>query len=744
MKALIYSITIALSIVYNASSQTVTGTIIYHDASMGGMEMPVSFASVYWLNGTSGTTADVDGKFTLPHPDSAGVRFIVSSVGYRTDTLAAMYDKPMKIILEKAIKLKEVVVTDNQLSYVSTKAYNQLNIGSGELKLAACCNLGEAFQTTPQIDVSTTDAVSGSRQIQLLGLTGNYTQILIENTPQLFGLSKSFGLDYIPGPWVESMQLTQGVGSVLNGYDGLNGAINVELKKPNKKEDFFINLYGNSFGRYEANINSSLQLNSHWSTILLAHADETSNMIDANHDGFMDMPSGKQIHLGNRWLYVEEPNKGYMVHVGFDVLSQQKFGGQMGFNTNENPNSSTYYGISIKTEREAGYAKIGYISKENSYVTSGLILSAYNHQQDGYFGRTAWNAKEQNFNAKFIYQTIINNTNNIIRVGASFLYDDEKENLIFNDFHYSINYPVLQSVPGGYAEYDFTGKAFTAVVGARGDYNNNYGFVFTPRGFIKFNLTKSTTLKLIAGSAFHQPDIISENASLLASSRKWVIQQALNPERAINVGAAFQQNFSINSHDGDFIINGYHTWFNDQVIVDLNADPTKVLFYNLNGSSFADNLLVQFDYSFIKNLNMKLAYRYNNVQEQEQNGLAKKTFVVQDKFYAGLDYTTKNKHWKVSCNWQYYGQQYLPYTLSNPEEYRTSGKAPAYQILNAQITYILKAFELYVGGENLLNQTQKQVIVNSKNPFAEYFDASMVWGPVTGQLFYAGLRFSLK
>lgn len=744
MKTKIISIIIVLITLLlgtDSKSQTVTGTVLYNDETMGGMEMPLSYAVVVWMNSNSGVTADDKGNFTIFHPDSLGKTLIISFVGYRKDTIAADFDKPMKIILEKSLTLKGVTVTDDQLSFMSTKAMNQLNIGSGELTLAACCNLGESFQTTPQVDVSTTDAVTGARQIQLLGLTGNYTQILIENTPQLMGLSKTFGLDYIPGSWIESMQLTQGVGSVSNGYDGLNGSINVEMKKPNKKEDLFLNFYANNFGRTESNVDASLKLSNHWSTILMVHGDDNSDKMDKNHDGFLDMPIGNQIHLANRWLYVQNDTGGIQFRFGFDVLSQNKTGGQMSFKASDNPLTSPYYGISIKTMREAGYIKLGYVSKDASYKSSGLILSGFNHQQDSYFGRTSWNANEQNFSAKYIYQSIINNTNHVIRMGASYLYDNETAHLSFLN-EPTINNPIYQSVPGAFAEYEFTGKKTTVVAGMRGDYHNQYGFIYTPRGFIKYNFTKKTTLKLLAGSAFHQADIISENASLLASSRQWIIQETLQPEKAINTGAAFQQTFKIDNHDGDIIVNAYHTWFNNQVIVDLNADPTKVLFYNLHGNSYADNLLVQMDYSPIRKLNLKAAYRYNNVKQQEESGLTEKTFVVQTKFYAGVDYTIDD--WKFSTNWQYMGPQYLPNTQSNPENYRIPVTSPAYQLLNGQITYHYNHYDIYIGAENLLNNTQRQVIVNAQNPFNEYFDASMIWGPVTGRMFYAGIRVNLK
>jgi hypothetical protein len=251
-------------------------------------------------------------------------------------------------------------------------------------------------------------------------------------------------------------------------------------------------------------------------------------------------------------------------------------------------------------------------------------------------------------------------------------------------------------------------------------------------------------MKLLAGSAFHQPDIISENASLLASSRQWIIKEPLKAENAINTGFAFQQNFSIDKHEGDIIVNGYHIWFSNQIIVDVNTSPDSVEFYNLHGKSYADNLLLQLDYSLIKNLNLKAAYRYNNVKQQEQTGLIEKTFVVQNKFYAGIDYTTGNKKWKYNVNWQYYGPQYLPNTQLNPEQYQISTTSPAYQLLNSQLTFIYKGFEFYIGAENILDQRQEQVIVDSKNPFSNYFDASMVWGPVTGRLFYAGIRFTVK
>jgi outer membrane receptor for ferrienterochelin and colicins len=734
----LFCIAVLLLIYYTGHSQTVTGVIVYNDKTMDGMEMPLSSATVSWLQSSVGTYTDDNGKFTLFHPDSLSKKLIITYVGYVSDTIDADFTTPMKINLKPSITLHQVTIKDNSTTYISTKPINQLTIGSGELLKAACCNLGESFETTPAVDVSYSDAVTGQRQIQLIGLNQTYTQLLIENVSQLNGLAKTFGLDYIPGSWIESMQLTQGVGSVVNGYDALSGAINVELKKPTSPEELFVNLYGNSFGRFEANLNSAHKIDSNWSTILLVHADDNSTKLDVNNNSFLSMPLSKQLHLDNRWLYTS-PH--IQLRFGVDFLTQNIVGGQVNFNPSSDFLTSPYYGVEVNTTRESGYMKLGYLFPDKKYKSMGLILSAFNHSQQSFFGRTTDTASEKNFSANYIYQTIIGNTSNTIRFGGSYFLDNENENVNFFNGQSNLNLSIYQSVGGAFAEYSYTGVKFSMVAGLRGDYHNDYGSIITPCLFLKYAITKTTTFKLSGGNAFNEPDIITENFPLLASSRQFIITQPLLPDIAWNFGGYLQQAFSFGPQTGILSAELYHTYFIHQVIADEDVSPSEVLFYN--ASSFATSALIMLQYEPLKNWNILLAYRNNNVQQMESGVMTEKPLAARDKYHISTDYTTANERWKFSVIWYLMGVQRLPNTSQNPADLQLPPYSPVYQMLNAQVTYSLKHFDIYAGSENILNQTQANPIVDPSNPFGQHFDSSITWGPIMGRIFYIGIRLKI-
>ena len=131
-----------------------------------------------------------------------------------------------------AHELKNVVVKATNGVKAKSRVDNTELIGRGQLIRAACCNLGESFTANPSVDVSYSDAATGAKQIKLLGLSGTYVQMLTENVPNLRGASLPYSLGYVPGPWMQSIQVSKGASSVKNGYESTTGQINIEFLKP--------------------------------------------------------------------------------------------------------------------------------------------------------------------------------------------------------------------------------------------------------------------------------------------------------------------------------------------------------------------------------------------------------------------------------------------------------------------------------------------------------------------------------
>lgn len=616
----------------------------------------------------------------------------------------------------------------------------------GELLKAACCNLSESFETNPSVDVSYNDAVTGSKQIQLLGLSGNYTQLTVENLPGPRGLATPLGLNSIAGPWIESIQLTKGVGSVANGFESIAGQINVELKKPESAERLLANVYVNDLGKTDLNLNLAEKLSPKWSTALLLHDDFLQNKnLDFNKDGFRDLPTGNQLSMVNRYKF--DNSKGLLAQFGVKVLNDQKVGGQTAFNPDIDKNTTNYYGLGINTKRYELFGKIGYVFPQQKYKSIGLQMAAIDHQQDSYFGLTTYTAKQKSFYSNLIYQSIIGTTIHKYRTGLSFQYDNYDENFK------GVMYQRKELVPGAFFEYTFTPtESFSAVVGMRADYNSLFGSFATPRLNLRYEPIKGTVIRASFGRGQRTANIFAENNSVFVSARQVSIittdaekAYGLNPEVAWNKGISIDQKFKLFAKDASFSIDFFRNDFNSQVVVDVE-NAREVKFYNLAGKSYSNSFQAELNITPINKFDIRMAYRYFDVKTFYSGQLLDRPLIAKDRAFLSFDYATDNG-WKMNYTITYNGKKRLPNTSANPVPYQLETYSPEFFNMNAQIT---KSFgsklpmDIYVGAENLGNYFQQNAILAANQPFSQYFDASMVWGPITGRMFYLGWRMKIK
>lgn len=712
-----------------------------------GIFNPLQGASIVWQGSATGTTSDSSGVFSIRH-ETGNSRLVVSYAGYVSDTLTVTDMKELKIILGSGKQLREVVVS-SRLKSTYLSALNPIRtqvMTERELFKAACCNLSESFETNPSVDVSFNDAVTGSKQIQLLGLSGIYTQLTVENLPGPRGIATTLGLNAIPGPWVESIQLTKGIGSVANGYESIAGQINIELKKSNSGEKLFANVYVNDFGKTDLNLNYSTTIGKKWSTALLLHDDFLTNAkIDFNKDGFRDLPTGNQFGLVNRWQY--EDGKGLHSEFGIKLLNEQRTGGETLFNASKDKFTTNHYGLGINTYRYEGFAKIGYVFPEKKYKSIGLQLAAISHRQDSYFGLTRYDAKQQNFYGNLIYQSVIGNTNHKYRTGFSFLYDHYDESIFVLN-----NFKRTEIVPGAFFEYTFTHtEKFNVVAGLRADHNNLFGFFVTPRIHVRYEPVKGTTIRLSAGRGQRTANIFAENNSVLVSARQVSILNAapgkaygLDPEVAWNKGVSVDQKFKLFKREGTLSLDYFRNDFSNQVVVDLEKS-NEVRFYNLDGRSFSNSFQAELNLEPLKKLDLRLAYRYFYVKSTFSGNELQRPLIANNRAFANLAYAISG--WKFDYTVNFIGSKRIPGTQQNPLQYQRELVSPNYILMNAQITKTVGKkypMDFYIGSENLGNYFQDNVIVAADQPFGLYFDASLVWGPVSGRMFYLGWRYKIK
>ncbi|MCF8275150.1 MAG: TonB-dependent receptor [Flavobacteriales bacterium] len=736
MKKIILLAAMQALIIVNVRGQSMNGHV--HEEGENG-HSPLIGASVFWLGTTIGTATDVNGEFTIENPKALPAKLVVSFVGYQSDTiLVKNAKKEIEIHLQQSVQLSEVTVTERQAgsSFKLLDPVIAESINSHELGKAACCNLSESFETNASVDVVFSDAVSGARKIQMLGLDGVYTQIQAENVPLIRGLSSNYGMGFIPGTWIESIQIIKGPGSVSNGYESMVGQINLEYFKPDQAEKLFVNVYGNVGGRLEANVQSGYVFNEKVGMNINAHASTVLRENDMNKDGFLDIPRSQQYNLLNRWKFSGKHVEGQIVIHG---LYDNKIGGQVGFRPANGIETSLPYGIQITNRLANIHTKTGYSVPTVNDMSVAIITNWRYHDQHSYFGLKSYDGVQKTANANLIFLKGWKSDKHSVKSGASFNYDNYAE--AFNDSTFGRE----EIVPGIYAEYTFRVKEkFSAVAGFRTDYNSKYGWFYTPRLHLKYNPTDKTVLRLTGGRGYRTTNVFAESSTLMASSRKVNILENLNPEISWNYGFSASHQFKILGRPASVYASFYRTDFENQVILDLDAGAQTVNVYNLKGRSYSNALQADVTYEPIKRFEIKVAYKWNDVWTNTDGQLQRRMLTKQHKFLTTLSYATNFNKWQFDLNATVNGPARIPSTASNPEQYRLEEKSPWYPILNLQVTKRFKWFDLYVGAENLTNFRQKNPIIAADDPYGSFFDASLVWGSSMGINPYLGLRYRLK
>ena len=634
------------------------------------------------------------------------------------------------------------------------KTTNTTVLSSKELLKAACCNLAESFETNPSIDVNFSDALTGTKQIKILGLTSPYLLIAEENIPSVRGASQAYGLSFTPGTWVESIQITKGAGSVINGFESISGQINTELIKPIKDIPFFLNFYGSTDARFEINTHLNKKISDKLATSLFIHGNNRLSKNDMNNDGFLDNPLGNQINILNRWQYTNA-EKGWVSFLNFRYMNDEKQAGQLDFNPKTDKFTTNFWGSEINTQRFDFSSKIGYVWPEMPFQSIGFQNAYNSHNQESYFGFREYNIKQDSFYSNLIFNSIISNTLNKFSTGLNFTSDQYQEFVNTNDYSRKDN------SFGAFFEYTYDNTDnFSIILGGRIDYQNRMGVFATPRLHARYNPWKDGVLRFSAGRGKRLANIFAENQQLFGSSRKFNISNSssverlggaygLNPEIAWNYGFGFLQKFPIFNMDSDFSIDVYRTDFQNQVVVDLFQTAQQVDFYNLNGKSFANSLQLEFNLEIIQHLNLRTSYKFYDNKTDYNSGSFQRPLQAQNRFFANLEFEThikeKGQQWKFDYTFNWIGKQRLPVTTSNPIQDQLSFFSPSFSLMNAQITKTFTSlFEIYIGAENFGNYTQKKAILGADNPFGTSFDTSILYAPVFGQMYYAGLRFKVK
>lgn len=746
MKSILYFILIIP--VFCFSQNQIRGMVM--ESNEKNEPIPLFGANVYWLNTAIGTTTDYDGNFTIPYK-ATYEKLVISYVGFKTDTLIINEPKKVHHLLQTTSSLDEVTLTSRKQATAKSylKAANTFIVSSKELLKAACCNLSESFETNPSIDVNFADAVTGTRQIKMLGLTSPYILIATENIPSIRGASQAFGLSFIPGTWVESIQITKGAGSVVNGFESIAGQINAELVKPTTDDRLFVNLYGASNQRLELNTHLNSKVSDKWFTGIYLHGSSNNKKHDVNDDGFMDMPIYNQINIMNRWQYIDN-EKGVVSFFNFKFLNDEKQTGEVNFNPKTDRGTTNAWGSEIDTRRYEFSTKFGYVNPEIPWQSIGVQAAFSHHKQDSYFGLNQYDIEHNSLYTNAIYNSILGDSRSKFKTGLNYTYDHYNELVNTTDFGRT------ETAIGVFFEYAFDNlNDLNITAGIRVDAHNLLGTFITPRLHARYTPWEKSALRVSFGRGKRSANIFAENQSLFSTSRSINIIDnggdiyGLDPEIAWNYGVSFLQGFNVFGRKADITFDYYKTDFKNQIVVDYE-NPQEVSFYNLKGVSYANSFQIELNYNVFTRFDLRLAYKYYDVQTQYGLDKLEKPLVPKNRFFANASYETMpkeglNGQWKFDATYNWLGKQRFASTTSNPIEYQLSPYSPTVGTLNVQITKVFSPkFEVYLGGENITNVRQDNPILDADDPFGPYFDTTFVYGPIFGSNYYAGLRFKIE
>ena len=662
-------------------------------------------------------------------------------------------------------RIEEVQVVQRRKPVVKSRvsAFDTEKITADQLCTAACCNLSESFENSASVDVAYADAATGAKQIRLLGLSGTYVQLLTENTPGIRGLAQSFGMEYIPGPWMNSIQVSKGTSSVINGYEAMTGQINVEFLKPQTSDHLTVNAMLNRETHAELNLTGAWDVDEKCATGLFVHGQGMGLEFDHNKDGFMDMPKNYQANVMNRWYIKSGDYTGQVLVRG---IYDRRLAGQTSETRKQlEQEGKAPYGIDLRTRRIDGFVKNGYVFDHERNMSIGIIAAGSYHSQTNDYGPKTWDASQANAYLNAIFQTNFENPEldpednheHKLSAGLSVNYDRYNESVNVLNWASVSN----EVTPGIFAEYTYMYKEkLTLLAGIRADYSTRYGFFVTPRMNIRYSPFEWWTLRGSVGLGYRSPNVIADNAGYLVSNRQWKLPTHIAQERALNSGATMTFYIPIGKKELQLSGEYYYTQFFDGVIVDIDRDPHAVYLYNMRDNkplqSFAHNWQVEASMEILRGWNMTLAFRYTDVRQSTfntaLNAFQEREKPLQNRFKGIIttSYQTPLKKWQFDFTAQFNGPGRMPdgfvIPAGNTQYYVSNGVTyhKWYPQLMAQVTKYFRTWSLYVGAENMSNYTQDNPIISADAPYSPDFDASMVWAPTHGWKLYLGFRWALE
>lgn len=726
---------------YALFSQSIKGTVTSDNNE------PLNAANVFWVGTTIGAIADIDGAFELSTKDVTTRLLVASYVGHKSDTIKITNQKYVNFILKETESSLGAVVIKQKRDGVIISSKNPIKteqITQAELSKAACCDLAGCFETQTTVQPQTTNVITNSKELRILGLSGVYNQVLIDGLPMIQGLSYTYGISNTPGTVVDKINISKGANSVLQGFESISGQINVETKDPSNTDKLYLNAYINSFGEKHLNANYAAKLGK-WSSLTAVHTVQPAGEFDRDDDTFLDVPKLTRYVVSNKFKYGDELDWGWNSRIGLRFVNEERIGGQLDFNENTDKGSTSIYGQTVQINQPELWTKTGFrLNDQHNFV---FLASSFYQDQESYFGTIKYDAQQTSFYSNLQYE--LSYGGNTLKTGFSFRHLNIQEDISFTQNllmrSYAGNYTRQENIAGLFAENTMSllDNKLTWIAGLRVDNHNQYGTRLTPRTLLKYDLAPNTIIRANIGTGWRAVNLFSENIGLLVSSRDVIFTEELQPERALNTGINITQKFETTNVSGFFSADYYRTDFQNQIFPDYDTNTSQAIIENFTGKSVSNTFQAEVYLNFYERFEFKTGYSFLDVYREIAGEKILLPFNPRHKVVTTLGYQPLSDRFQFDMNIHWYGEQRLPNTQSNPAAFQRPDFSETFMLFNAQFTYKLNKYEFYAGCENIFDFRQKRPIIGWQDPFGPFFDTSSVWGPTRGREFYLGIRFKI-
>lgn len=713
--------------------------------------IPISGAWVAWPGINQKITTNSNGEFEIIRPDTNEIYLLAGAKGYESDTF--LVAKKTFAYIELTLLAKELaevqVVKSRTGSFISNEKTEKTEvITQKELTKAACCDMAGCFETQGTVQPQTTNVITNAKELRILGLSGVYNQVLIDGLPMIQGLTYTYGISSYPSSFIGKIFVSKGANSVLQGFEGISGQINVVTRDPEKEPILYMNSYLNNFGEFHFNSNYSgfVGKEKKWATLFGVHLVRPANRRDRDSDGFLDVPFLTRYSAFNRWSVGKENEKGFYSLFSLRATQERRVGGHRNFNPSTDKGSSRSYGQVVESFQPELIAKTGY--RFSAIHALSFQLSAFGQNQNSYYGTLKYRGNQRNVNAILQHQWNWNDQNTLT-TGTSFRFQNQTETISFTDSFpkrsFDGTYTNDLRVPGVFAENSarFFDEKLTWIAGVRMDWHQTFGRYFTPRTMLKWDFLPNHILRASAGTGWRQVNLFSENINLMASSRDVIFEEPLKPERAFNWGVNYTHTLAGERISGTLSCDFYQTQFQNQFFPDFDREAGKAYIRNFTNTSISNGFQVDANLKMIEIWEIKLAYNYVDVYRMVNGAKFILPFNPTNRVMASVSFRPENRPFFVDFNAHWFDKQRLPATLLEPDGKSGPTFSDPYALLNGQITWKVKTLEIYGGVENIFDFRQRQPIVGWQNPFGPNFDTSTVWGPTRGRELYLGFRWNL-